>query len=333
MLKTGLGVTLSIYICLIFGLENTVFAGVAAILAIQPSVYRSWKQLFDQIITNTLGASISLFFIYFVGDGPIIVGLIIVLMIALSIKLKMETTIPLTLVTVLAIMSASGSEDFYFALERFFAILIGTSTAIMINILIFPPSYKKKFMQDVESTFQDLSLLMRTAISDEMKETSYQEINERLEKNVLKLEETFKLFDEEREKLGKANQINTREFILFKQMLKVIQEGRHLLVNIEEHYVQRYTGQEEDKLYDQQLEELIKYHEYLLLKYAGKIKADYQITENDSVIDKDKFYDQVIEFYEENKEQKLRNLIIASSIVDYSYHLERLDKLINQYLH
>jgi uncharacterized membrane protein YgaE (UPF0421/DUF939 family) len=333
MLKTGLSVTLSIYICLIFGLEHTVFAGVAAILAIQPSVYRSWKQLFDQIITNTLGASISLFFIYFVGDGPIIVGLIIVLMIALSIKLKMETTIPLTLVTVLAIMSASGSEDFYFALERFLAILIGTSTAIMINIIIFPPSYKKKFMQDVESTFQDLSLLMRTAISDEMKETSYQEINERLEKNVSKLEDTFKLFDEEREKLGKANQINTREFILFKQMLKVIQEGRHLLLNIEEHYVQRYTGLEENKLYDQQLEELIKYHEYLLLKYAGKIKADYQITENGSVIDKDRFYDQVIEFYEENKEQKLRNLIIASSIVDYSYHLERLDKLISQYLH
>ncbi|MCT2535140.1 aromatic acid exporter family protein [Aquibacillus koreensis] len=332
ILKTGLAVTLSIYICILFGLENFVFAGVAAILAVQPSVYRTWKQLLDQIITNTLGASISSFFIYFFGANPITIGFVITLMIALNIKLKMETTIPLTLVTVLAIMSATGSENFYFALERFVVILIGTCTAIIVNIIIFPPKYKKNFIQDINATFQNMSLLMRTVISNEMKETSYQEIDKKFKKDLSKLEERFKLFEEEREKLGKTKQLNTREIIVFKQMLKVLQEGNQLLDNIDEHYIQSKSLYDESKVFDQQLEDLIKYHEYLLLKYSGKIKEDYNQREGEIVQDKDKFYDQVLEYYQLNKEQKLRNMIIASSIIDYSFHLERLEKLINQYL-
>lgn len=331
-MKTGLAVTLSIYICLIFGMENSVFAGVAAILAIQPSVYRTWKQLSDQVITNSLGASISLFFIYFFGENPVIIGFVIIFIISLSIKLKMETTIPLTLVTVIAIMSATGSEDLYFALERLLVILIGTSTAILVNILIFPPKYKKHYIQSIDAAFRNMSLLMRTVISNEMTEAAYQDINRTFKKDFKNLEEQYKLFDEEREKLGKSKHLNSREIIVFNQMLKVLQEGNQLLDNIEEHYVQSETVDDENDLFDQQLEDLIKYHEYLLLKYLGKIRENHQDTRNDILKEKDKFYDQVLSFYHVSKEQKLRHMIIASSIADYSFHLERLEKLINQYL-
>jgi uncharacterized membrane protein YgaE (UPF0421/DUF939 family) len=310
-------------------MDNFVFAGVAAILAIQPSVYRTWKLLFDQIISNTMGAAISLFFLYYFGENPFVIGIVIILMISLSIKLKMEKNIPLTLVTVIAIMGAEGSADLYFAIERFLVILIGTITAILVNILIYPPKYKNKYIQDVETTFQKMSVLMRTAISNELTEASYKEVNKKFKKDLLKLEEKFKLFDEEREKLGKSNELNTREIILFKQMLKVLQEGSQLLENIEEHYQGKVD--DEDKIFDQQLEELIKYHEYLLFKYSGKIKGNHRITEGNILLEKDKFYDKVLEFYLVNKEKRLRNMIIASSIVDYSFHLERLEKMINNF--
>ncbi|WP_273130890.1 FUSC family protein [Bacillus weihaiensis] len=331
ILKTGLAVALSIYMCNILGLANAVFAGVAAILAVQPSVYRTWKQLLDQIITNTLGASISLFFLYFFGENPIIIGFVIVLMISLSIKLKMETAIPLTLVTVIAIMSSSASGDFSFALERFLVILIGTLTAILVNIFIFPPKHKKKFIQDIQTTFQDMSLLMRTAISNEMTETSFQEVNKRFTKNLLKLGEQFKLFNEEREKLGKSQQVKTREIIVFKQMVKVLEEGNQLLENIEEHYFQIHNNSNEGKVYDQQLEELIKFHEYLLLKYMGNIKENHKHADFVS-IDKNTFYHQALSYHHENNEHKIRHMIILSSTLNYYFHLERLEKLINQYL-
>ncbi|GAE93292.1 hypothetical protein JCM21714_2361 [Gracilibacillus boraciitolerans JCM 21714] len=331
ILKTGLAVTISIYICMIFSMENFLFSGVAAILTVQPSVYRTWKQLLDQIITNSLGASIALFFIYFFGVNPISIGFVISLMIALNIKLKMENTIPLTLVTVLAIMTATGSENYYFALERFLAIFIGTCTAILVNILIFPPKYKKKFIQDVNTAFQNMSLLMRTGISNELKETSYQEIDKKFKKDLIKLEDQFKIFNEEREKFGKTKRLNTREVVLFRQMLKVLQEGNQLIDNIKEHYMQNKSVKNENNIFDHQLEELIKYHEYLLLKHSGRIKLEHEKKENDILKEKNKFYDQVLEFYQLNKEQQLRHMIIASSIIDYSFHLEKLEKLIHQH--
>ncbi|KUP04351.1 hypothetical protein Q73_15880 [Bacillus coahuilensis m2-6] len=332
ILKTGLAVTLSIYMCMVFDLEHAVFAGVAAILAIQPSVYRTWKQLLDQIITNTLGASISLFFIYFFGEHPITIGFVIILMISISIKLKMETTIPLTLVTVIAIMGATGSEDVSFAIERFLVILIGTITAIMINITIFPPNYKKKFTEDLQKTFQHMSLLMRTAISDEMREASYQDIHQKFQSDLTKLQDQFKLLDEERSKLGKSTKLNARELIVLKQMIKAFREAHHLLACIEDHYFQSQPVKSETTLFDEKLEELVKYHEYLLLKYLGLIKEDHNMIGFKILDNQDAFYSNVLEKSEEDKEQKLRQTIIASSIVHYSFHLERLEKVIHQYI-
>jgi len=44
-----------------------------------------------------------------------------------------------------------------------------------------------------------MSLLMQTAISNEMIEKSFQDQLKQLESNILRLEEQYKLFDEERE--------------------------------------------------------------------------------------------------------------------------------------
>ncbi|WP_209121086.1 aromatic acid exporter family protein [Alkalihalobacillus sp. BA299] len=331
ILKTGFAVILALYICSALELEPAIFAGVAAILAVQPSIYRTWKQMLDQFITNTLGAAVALFFIHFLGDNPITIGLVIMLVISLSLKLKMESTIPLTLVTVLAIMSAPGNEDLLFTLNRFLIILIGTSSAMLVNVVILPPKYKKTYTENVQSSFQNLSILLRTAISNELSEKSFQEQSKALRKSIEKLEEQYKLFDEEREKIGKINKTNAREVVVFKQMLKALQEGEHLLENIEEHYFQSKTTEEENQLFDEHLEQLIKCHEFLLLKYQGKMK-EHEYGVNDVLAQSGTFFERVLEIYNQNKEQKLRLMITTSSIIDYTFHLNRLNKLIDQFL-
>ncbi len=329
ILKTGIAVTLALYICSMLNLDPPIFAGVAAILAIQPSIYRTWKQMIDQIITNTLGASISLFFIYFFGENPITIGFVIMLVISLSIKLKMEKTIPLTLVTVLAIMSAAGSEDFSFALERFMIIMIGTAAAILVNIIVLPPKYQQNYFTHVQTTFQTMSLILRTAISNELTEASFKDQQSSLTKNIQKLEEQFQLFDEERSKLGKSSkQINAREIIVFKQMLKTLQEGEQIIENIEEHYFQSQTDESDHQLFDAHLELLMKYHENLLLKYQGKIKEQPNGLESQVYEASNEFFEQALKRYT----PKQRLLIIVSSIMDYTFHLQRLDKVIQQYL-
>ncbi len=329
--KTGIAVIIAIYVCGFFGFETIVFAAVAAILTVQPSLYRTWKQLPDQLITNTVGASISVFFIYFFGENPVTIGLVIMIMISLSLKLKMDSTIPLTLVTVAAIMTSGAGEDMYFALERFLVILIGTISAILVNLVVFPPKYKKSFSDNIHSTFQDMSLLLRTAISNELTEDSYQVLSRNFKKELENLVEQFKLFDEERIKLGKspAKQLNDREIIVFRQMLKTLEQGDQLLEKIEDHYFQSKSAKNINQLYDQYLEELIKYHEYLFLKYQGKIK-EFQHSDADVLNRRNEFYESVLSLPKEDREKNMRLMIVASALFDYTFYLHRLDQLLNQ---
>lgn len=333
VIKTGIAVTLALFICSYFNLQSAVFAGVAAIFTIQPSIYRTWKQVWDQVQTNTLGAIIALLALYFLGNDPIAIGLVMIIVILISLKLKMEETISLTLVTVLAIMSAPGiEEDWLFALHRFGIILIGMTSALLVNIFIYPPKYKKNYLNIVHDVFQNMALLMRTAISNEMTEKSYQEQMKDLENDILKLEELYKLFDEEREKMAKINNINLREIVVFKQMFKSLQQGYTVLENIDEFYFQGKPNPDENTLFDHQIEHLVKYHELHLLKYEGKIKTDEPELEEDLVTQSKVFLEKVFDSYNLNHEQKIHLAVIGSSIYKYAFQIERLNRVVEQYL-
>ena len=153
IIKTGIAVALALYICSVLNLESAVFAGITAIHTIQPSIYRTWKQAWSQVQTNVFGGIIGLLGLYFLGNDPFSIGLVIIIVIAISLKLNKAETISLTLVTVLAIMSAPGDEDWSFALNRFVVTFIGMMTALLINVLISPPNYKKNYLLKVKKHF------------------------------------------------------------------------------------------------------------------------------------------------------------------------------------
>lgn len=332
ILKTGISVTLALYICYFFQLEPSVFAGVAAIFAIQPSIYRTWKHVLDQLTTNTLGALIALFASHLLGTDPIIIGLVMIIVILVSLQLKMESTISLTVVTVLAIMSVPESEDLFYAINRFIIILIGIGSSFIVNILIYPPKYKNNYLDRSERAFQSMSLLMRTAVSDELTEKSFHEDFDSLDSDIRKLEDLFNIFNEEREKMSKLNPLDAREMVVFKQMLRCLQQGEEVLELIDEYYFQSKRNIDMDRFFDQRLEDLIMHHEYLLLKYKGKIKNGESRTENDVLKDSGVFLENILAFNTVNHEDKQRFIIIGSSILEYTLHLQRLNKLIEQYL-
>ncbi|HYK72125.1 MAG TPA: aromatic acid exporter family protein [Pseudoneobacillus sp.] len=331
ILKTGISVALALFICTIFQLEPAVFAGVAAIFTVQPSIYRSWKQVLDQLKTNTLGAAIALFMIYFIGRDPFTIGIVMIIVIMICMKMKMENSISLTLVTVLAIMMAPAHEDFTFAINRFVIILVGMASAFLVNLFILPPKYKNNYKEKVHTVFRNMSLLMRTAISNEMTEKSFQADSGKLKEDIKKLEEIFNILDEERGKMSKLNPQDVRELVVFKQMLKSLQQGSEVLEVIEEHYFQSANDDKENLLFDNQLEELTKYHELILLKFDQKIKKEDELT--DSIISESGlFLEKVMDIYRDDRGQKLRLVVIGSSIFEYAFQLKRLDQLIDHYM-
>lgn len=330
VIKTGIAVTMALYICSVLKLESAVFAGMAAIFTLQPSIYRTWKQVGDQVKTNILGAFFAMLGLYLLGNDPISIGFVMIIVIGLSVKFKMSETISLTLVTVLAVMSAPGDEDWMFALQRFALTFIGMASALVVNIFISPPNYKKMYIEKVNSVFQNMSILMRTAISDEMTEKSFHDQMRQLEKDILKLEEHYRLFDEEREKMAKLNQLDLREIVVFRQMFKSLQQGFIVLEDINSFYFKSKPTDEDNRLFDQQLERLIKYHELFLLKYDGIIKMDDPRQDEDRLKDTTVFLEKVIAAYQENN--KIQLTIIGTSIYNYAYQIDRLDQLVEQFM-
>ncbi|WP_419887021.1 FUSC family protein [Neobacillus niacini] len=328
VIKTGIAVTLALYICSVLNLESAVFAGIAAIFTIQPSIYRTWKQVWNQAQTNVLGAIFAFLGLYFLGNDPFSIGLVIIILISISLKLKMGETISLTVVTVLAIMSAPGN-DWLFALNRFIVTFIGMATALLVNIFVYPPNYKKNYVNKINDIFRDFSILMKTAISDEMTEKSFKEQMEQLENDIFLLEEQFMLFDEEREKLSKLNNMDVREIVVFKQMFKSLQKGFMVLEDIDSIYFTSKPTPEENQLFDQHLEYLIKYHELFLLKYNGKIKMDSPSFEDEFMKKSELFLEEVMQSYHED--HKIQMTVIGASIYHYAFQLDRLNTLVEQY--
>jgi len=327
VLKTGMAVALAIYLSDLFGFASPIIAAVAAIFTIQPSIYRSWQVIADQLQTNVLGAIVALAAVQLFGYTPIAIGLVCIFVILISIKLKMESTIGLTLVTVVAIMDAH-SEGIVAAIMRMLMVLTGIGASFFINILVFPPRPRKQFNEQVRYASAHLSLLLRTAISNEMKEQVYRDEKEKLHQTLLKLEERYLVFQEERKITAHAKANHARELLVSKQMIKTLQKGTDLLELVEEHYFVNSSSDRWEKSFDGQIEELSKYHEYILLKADGKMKPHAHIKpeeEREDLLIKE-LTRSIIDEPDGNK----RLVFVAAGLFEYGYHLRRLEKLIDQ---
>ena len=328
VIKTGLAVALALYITNWIGLEPAVFAAIAATFTIQPSIYRSWKQVLEQFQANTLGAIVAIASIFLFGNNPIVIGLVTVIVIIISLKLKMESSLSLTLITVLIMMSSQEFNGVVAAANKFIIVLVGMGSAFLVNLVISPPNFNKNFIEKMDSTFRNMSLLIRTAISNELTEKTFQDQWSQLRKDIAKLEELYKILDEERMKISKVKPFDIRELVLFKQMLACLQQGLRLLDIVEDHFFQSRPEQQETNEFDDQFEELIQYHEMILLKYSGKIR---EIDMEHILQQSGLFLEMIIEDRSIERNDRLRLIIIGSAIYDYAFQLERLNELIDQY--
>jgi uncharacterized membrane protein YgaE (UPF0421/DUF939 family) len=328
VLKTGIAVALALYISKWLGLEPPIFAAIAATFTIQPSIYRSWKQVLEQFQANTLGAIIAIASIYLFGNNPIVIGLVTVIVIIISLKLKMESSISLTLITVLIMMSSHEFNGILTAANKFIIVLVGMGSAFLVNLIVSPPNFNKNFKDTMDESFRNMSLLVRTAISNELTEKTFQDQWRQLRKDIAKLEDLYKILDEEREKISKVKRLDVRELVVFKQMLSCLHQGLRLLDIVEDHFFQSRPEHKGTNEFDSQFEELIQYHEMILLKYSGKIR---DIDSGSILRQSGLFLESIMEDRSIERNDRLRLTIIGSGIYDYAFQLDRLNELIDQY--
>jgi len=327
VLKTGFAVALAIFVSSLAGFSSPIIAAVAAIFTIQPTIYRSWQQLLEQLQANVIGAALALGAVQVLGSRPIAVGLVCVAVILINIRLRIESAIGLTLVTVVAVME-SNTGGWEFAADRLAQILTGIGSAFLVNVLIAPPRPHRQFNEQVRSAYEQLSLLLRTAISNEIKENVHKEGKDRLHATLRKLDERFGHFEEEKFFSLRSKLKRARQLVVSKQHIKALQKGADLLDVVEEHYFSTPGAEDWAGRFDARIEELTRYHEHILLKFEGKIKPEADIEPDGEP--ETKFAQQLTAYLDGSVSEHRGLIFVASSLFEYAYQLKRLDKLVDR---
>ncbi len=144
ILKTGIAVTITMYLCRLLQLEPAFFGAVSAVVNMQPSIFLTVKTAKDQIAVHMIGVGAGLLFGWLLGGNPLIMGAVSILLILVYIRLGLQSGISMGIVAAIFVMG-SGQELFLpHAINRTGVIFTGLATAMLVNVLLWPPRYGRQ---------------------------------------------------------------------------------------------------------------------------------------------------------------------------------------------
>ncbi|WLR51270.1 aromatic acid exporter family protein [Bacillus tianshenii] len=336
ILKTGIAITLAIYAAVLLGIPSPAFAGIAAVFAIQPSIYRTYQTMLEQIQANIIGAFFAIIIGLTIGSDPLIIGLTAIIVIAINLQLKIESTIPIALVTVIAIMESPSDQFIQFALTRFGSVMLGVGASFLVNLIFIPPKYETKLYYKILDNTKDIIQWIRISSRHASEYTVIKDELVRLKEGLMKLDNLYLLYKEERVYSRKKIFAKGRKLVLFRQMLLTTNRALEILRKLHRHENEWHQLSEPmQHLIKEGLDSLLAYHEQMIFKYAGKIRSQASSEAmEDSTQYKKQLTNEYMKLYTENNqsdEQLLTTFSLVAGIIDYYDQLKHLDKLIDSF--
>lgn len=337
ILKTGIAIVLALYVAMWLDLPSPVFAGIAAVFAIQPTVYRSYLNFIEQLQANVIGAAVAILFGLIFGHDPFIVGLAVIVVIGINLKLKTESTISVAIVTVIAIMSSPVDDFLKFSIIRLGTILLGVVSASLVNLVFIPPKYESKLYQRISDVTEEIIKWIRVSTRHATEYSILKEDIEKLKENVIKLDSLYLLYKEERNYFKNNKLAKSRKLVLFRQLIVTTHRALDTLKKLHrlENEIQQIPESFQHYL-KTELDNLLFYHEQVLLKFVGKIKAPQDTGELTEIQENNKILiDTLFNFYKHNEESEQQNWYhmfqLVSTIVEYSEQIDHLNTLIDSF--
>lgn len=338
ILKTGLAVTLSMYLAILLHLQPGTIAAISAIFAIQPSIYRTYQSIIENIQGNVIGAIIAVVFVLYIGTNPVIIGLAVIIVIAIHLKMKWTNTISLSTVTIIIIMGGAETSNHFllYAWDRFVLILIGVISAFLVNIIFAPPKYEKKLFYKISSQTEDLSKWVRLLLNHASEHHMLKEELVRHQERRMRIGEYYLLYNEERIYSRSKRATKGRKLVIYRQMIATTNKLLDILKTMHRNEQDYHLLPEDFKaILNEQVDRLMELHERIMLKFSGKTRGDYKEMHNEEASKKQAFLaDSFIQIYndpESNRDQWLIQLPLVALVIDYSEHLKRLDRLIDSF--
>ncbi|WP_027410682.1 FUSC family protein [Anoxybacteroides tepidamans] len=329
--KTGIAVTLALVLANILNLPAPSFAGISAVFAMQPTIYRSYLSLIEQLQANVIGAVFAIVFVLLFGHNPFIIGLTAILVIALCLRLRLESTISVALVTVIAIMEYTETNFIQFALIRFSTIMLGILAAFIVNCIFLPPKYEKKLYSNIVENTETILKWIRMNTRHASEYQAVKEDIEKLKENMIKLDQLYLMYKEERIYSQKTRYQKSRKLVLYRQMITATNRAFDTLKAL--HRLENelcHMPPEFQQIVRSQLDCLLHYHEQILLKFIGKAKFQQESAiASEACHEKQRLVDAFYKYNEYGNEYHLFSLI--GTIIGYGEQLEHLDRLIESF--
>lgn len=335
ILKTGIAITLALFLSTLFQLPSPAFAGISAIFAIQPTIYRSYISVIEQIQANVIGAVVAIIFGLIFGPNPVVIGLTAIIVISINLKLKAETTIPVAIVTVIAILESPGDNFIEFGLIRFFTVLLGVLAAFIVNLVFLPPKYETKLYNRISNNTEEIIKWIRINVRHVSEHNILKEDIERLKEQMMKLDQLYLLYKEERHYFKQNDYAKSRKLVLFRQMLVTSNRSLDTLKKLHrlENELQQMPEEFQEVL-TTELDYLLHLHEESLLKFIGKIKTNpsTQLIEECS-FNKQKLIETFMDYHKRCEDHSCfyHLLPLVATIIDYSEQIEHLETLIHSF--
>ncbi|KOP70900.1 MULTISPECIES: FUSC family protein [Cytobacillus] len=336
ILKTGIAIILSLLLSELFQLPSPVFAAIAAIFAVQPTIYRSFLSIIEQIQGNFIGAIIAVIFVLLLGNHIVIIGLAAIIVITINLKLKIENTISLSLVTMIVIMETPGDEFIQFALIRFSTIMLGVLSAFIVNLVFLPPKYEKKLYYKISDVTEETTKWIRLTIRHASEHRLLKNDIGKMKESVRSLDHLYVMYKEERNYFKKNTLVKSRKLVIYRQMISTVKRSLEMLRRLHrfENDLQEMPAEFQHAV-QQQLDCLIHYHEHVMLKFIGKVKPNVTFEEGDIILNSKELLNL---FFANQKEAKIEDeatlshtVQILSAIINYDEQVVHLDKLITSF--
>ncbi len=337
MLKTGVAIVLSLLLAELLKLPTPVFAPIAAVFAIQPTIYRSYLTIVEQIQGNVIGAVIAVICVFTLGNHPIIIGLAAIILIAINLRLRLEKTISLSVVTMIVIMESPSDSFIEFALLRFATIMLGVFSAFIVNLAFMPPKYENKLYYKISYLTEEISKWIRVCTRRATEYSLLKKDIKKLRDELREAEELYNMYKEERSYYKKYRFVKARKLVIYRQMIITAKQALDVLNRLHRHENEfSLLPEKVQREIQQQMDYLLELHEQIMLKFIGKVKPVAIVEDDVTRINRKELFSVFIAQQKnlnfEHEATFFHIMQIVSSIIEYNDDLEHLDLLVTSFL-
>ena len=335
ILKTGIAIILALFIASLLPNEAGLkaIAGVSAVVAMQPSVYRSLKTVSEQALGNFVGALLAVAMVTIFGDNVVIMGVTVILLIALLFQFNLAHVATLASVTALIIMGQHTGNFYVSAFYRFILVMIGVTSSSLVNLLFLPPKFESKIYYNALNICSDIFVWFKLVLNDTSDYHNIKEDRGLISKRINKLEQTYAYYAEEKPWSKKKTYSQNRKKILFKEVVRSTRQAYEVLKKMNRYQNDLHNLNQELLLQIKlEIDDLIAYHEQIFISLSKK--ARYDVCQLDTQIQNPQKKDLIDAYIKEIIKDPYQNgytysniMQIISAIEEYHHILEHLDRL------